>query len=80
MAQHLLNDPVEVQLQSAEASTLVQRVFSVNKGQKNSSTGPSHQTTQMASDVDFFVNAKNACNHLAQKLSKRGITAEVFPW
>ncbi|MCV5854712.1 C-terminal helicase domain-containing protein, partial [Escherichia coli] len=26
----------------------------------------------------IFVNAKNACNQLAQKLSKRGITAEVF--
>ena len=26
----------------------------------------------------IFVNAKNSCNHLADKLSKRGITAEVF--
>ncbi|MCV5926369.1 DEAD/DEAH box helicase, partial [Escherichia coli] len=34
LAQQLLRDPVEVQLQSAEASTLVQRVFSVNKGEK----------------------------------------------
>ncbi|NMV23489.1 DEAD/DEAH box helicase, partial [Vibrio parahaemolyticus] len=34
LAQQLLRDPVEVQLQSAEASTLVQRVFIVNKGEK----------------------------------------------
>jgi len=26
----------------------------------------------------IFVSAKNTCNHLAQKLSKRGISAEVF--
>jgi len=28
--------------------------------------------------VLIFVNAKNNCEHLAEKLSKRGITAEVF--
>jgi superfamily II DNA/RNA helicase len=28
--------------------------------------------------VLIFVNAKNSCEHLAAKLSKRGITAEVF--
>ena len=26
----------------------------------------------------IFVNAKNSCQHLAEKLSKRGISAEVF--
>ncbi len=77
LAQHLLSDPVEVQLQSAETSTLVQRVFSVNKGQKTAVLAhliKQHQWRQAL----IFVNAKNSCNHLAQKLSKRGITAEVF--
>ena len=30
----LLNNPIEIQLQSSDASTLVQRVFTVNKGKK----------------------------------------------
>ena len=34
LTQELLNDPVELQLQSVDASTLVQRVFTVNKGEK----------------------------------------------
>lgn len=77
LAQKLLNDPIEVQLQSADASTLVQRVFSVNKGQKTAVLAhliKQHQWRQTL----IFVNAKNGCNHLAQKLLKRGITAEVF--
>lgn len=53
LAQHLLNDPVEVQLQSAEASTLVQRVFSVNKGEKDGGTRTSNQTASMAPDFNF---------------------------
>ncbi|MGD8110861.1 DEAD/DEAH box helicase [Vibrio sp. TRT 17S01] len=77
LAQNLLQAPIDIQLQSAEASTLVQRVFSVNKGQKTAVLAhliKQHQWRQTL----IFVNAKNACNHLAQKLSKRGITAEVF--
>ena len=77
LAQNLLKDPVDIQLQSAEASTLVQRVFSVNKGQKTAVLAhliKQHQWRQTL----IFVNAKNGCNHLAQKLSKRGITAAVF--
>jgi len=73
----LLNNPVEVQLQSSDASTLVQRVFTVNKGQKTALLAhliKQHQWKQAL----IFVNAKNSCNHLADKLSKRGITAEVF--
>ena len=73
----MLKDPVDIQLQSAEASTLVQRVFSVNKGQKTAVLAhliKQHQWRQTL----IFVNAKNGCNHLAQKLSKRGITAAVF--
>jgi ATP-dependent RNA helicase RhlE len=77
LTQELLNDPLEIQLQSADASTLVQRVFTVNKGQKTALLAhliKQHQWRQAL----IFVNAKNSCNHLAEKLSKRGITAEVF--
>jgi superfamily II DNA/RNA helicase len=77
LTQDLLNNPVEIQVQSADASTLVQRVFTVNKGQKTAllaSLIKQHQWRQAL----IFVNAKNNCEHLAEKLSKRGITAEVF--
>jgi len=77
LTQELLNDPVEIQVQSADASTLVQRVFTVNKGEKTAVLAhliKQHQWRQ----VLIFVNAKNSCEHLASKLSKRGITAEVF--
>jgi ATP-dependent RNA helicase RhlE len=73
----LLNNPVEIQVQSSDASTLVQRVFTVNKGEKTAVLAhliKQHQWRQ----VLIFVNAKNSCEHLADKLSKRGITAEVF--
>ncbi|MGR5338681.1 DEAD/DEAH box helicase [Vibrio astriarenae] len=73
----LLHNPVEIQLQSADASTLVQRVFTVNKGQKTAVLAQLIKQNQWRQAL-IFVNAKNACNHLAQKLSKRGITAEVF--
>ena len=77
LTRELLNDPVEIQLQSADASTLVQRVFTVNKGQKTALLAhliKQHQWQQAL----IFVNAKKSCNHLAEKLSKRGISAEVF--
>lgn len=77
LTQDLLNDPVEIQVQSSDASTLVQRVFTVNKGEKTALLAHliiQHQWRQAL----IFVNAKNKCEHLAQKLSKRGITAEVF--
>jgi len=77
LTKELLNDPVEILLQSADASTLVQRVFTVNKGKKTALLThliKHHQWRQAL----IFVNAKNKCNHLAEKLSKRGITAEVF--
>jgi superfamily II DNA/RNA helicase len=77
LTQELLCDPLEIQLQSADASTLVQRVFTVNKGQKTALLAhliKQHQWRQAL----IFVNAKNNCNHLAEKLSKRGINAEVF--
>ena len=77
LTQELLNNPFEIQLQSADTSTLVQRVFTVNKGWKTALLAHlinEHQWRQAL----IFVNAKNSCNHLAEKLSKRGITAEVF--
>ncbi len=77
LTQKLLNNPVEIQLQSRETSTLVQRVFNVNKGDKTAVLAhliKEHQWRQTL----IFVNAKNTCEHLAQKLAKRGIGAEVF--
>lgn len=77
LTQELLNDPIEIQLQSADASTLVQRVFTVNKGEKTAVLAhliKQHQWRQTL----IFVNAKNNCEHLAEKLIKRGISAEVF--
>ena len=77
LTQELLNNPIEIQVQSSDTSTLVQRVFTVNKGQKTALLAfliKQHQWRQ----VLIFVNAKNSCEHLATKLSKRGIIAEVF--
>lgn len=77
LTQELLNDPVEIQLQSSDASTLVQRVFTVNKGEKTAVLAhliKQHQWRQAL----IFVNAKHHCEHLAEKLLKRGISAEVF--
>jgi superfamily II DNA/RNA helicase len=77
LTQELLNNPVEIQVQSSEASTLVQRVFSVNKGEKTVVLAHLIKLHQWRQTL-IFVNAKNNCEHLAEKLSKRGITAEVF--
>jgi superfamily II DNA/RNA helicase len=77
LTQELLNNPIEIQLQSADASTLVQRVFTVNKGEKTAVLAHlihQHQWRQAL----IFVNAKHHCEHLAEKLAKRGITAAVF--
>ncbi|KAF7767727.1 hypothetical protein PCIT_a3813 [Pseudoalteromonas citrea] len=73
----LLNSPVEIQVQSRDASTVIQRVFTVNAGQKTALLAhliEQHQWRQAL----IFVNAKNHCEHLAQKLEKRGISAQVF--
>ena len=77
LTQELLNDPIEIQVQSADTSTLVQRVFTVNKGQKTALLAQMIKQHQWRQAL-IFVNAKKSCNHLADKLSKRGITAEVF--
>lgn len=73
----LLNDPVEIQVQSADASTLVQRVFSVNKGDKTAVLAHLIKQNNWR-QVLIFVNSKNGCEHLAYKLLKRDISAEVF--
>ncbi|MEM6187871.1 MULTISPECIES: DEAD/DEAH box helicase [Shewanella] len=73
----LLNDPLEYQLQSEQESTIHQRVITVNRPMKTALLAhliKEHQWSQAL----IFVSAKNTCNHLAQKLSKRGISAEVF--
>ena len=77
LTKELLKDPIEIQLQSADASSLVQRVFTVNQGQKTALLAhliKEHQWQQ----VLIFVNAKNGCEHLADKLSKRGVFVDVF--
>lgn len=73
----LLNNPIEIQVQSSDASTLVQRVFTVNKGEKTALLEHLIKENDWR-QVLIFVNAKNNCEHLASKLSKRDITAEVF--
>ncbi|WP_172590915.1 DEAD/DEAH box helicase [Shewanella xiamenensis] len=73
----LLHQPLEFHLQSEQESTIVQRVITVNREQKTALLAhliKQHQWSQAL----IFVSAKNTCNHLAQKLSKRGISAEVF--
>ncbi|KGJ90775.1 DEAD/DEAH box helicase [Colwellia psychrerythraea] len=77
LTQELLYNPVEIQLQSADASTLVQRVFTVNKGEKTAVLAHLIQQHQWRQAL-IFVNAKHHCEHLAEKLAKRGITAAVF--
>jgi len=77
LTQELLNNPFEIQVQSADASTLVQRVFTVNKGDKTAVLAYLIQQHQWRQAL-IFVNAKHHCEHLAEKLAKRGITAAVF--
>lgn len=77
LTETLLNEPSEFLMQSQDASTLVQRVFTVDKGQKTALLAYLIKLYQWR-QVLIFVNAKNGCNHLAEKLSKRGISAEVF--
>lgn len=73
----LLINPVEIQVQSADASTLVQRVFTVNKGEKTSVLAYLIKKNEWR-QILVFVNSKNGCEHLAYKLSKHDIIAEVF--
>lgn len=77
LAKALLQDPVEIHLQSADASTLVQRVFTVNKGEKTAVVAHLIKQNQWKQSL-IFVNAKNRCENLADKLCKRGINADVF--
>jgi len=77
LTQELLNNPIEIQVQSSDASTLVQRVFTVNKGDKTAVVAHLIKQNEWRQAL-IFVNAKHHCEHLAEKLAKRGITAEVF--
>lgn len=77
LTQELLNNPIEIQVQSADASTLVQRVFTVNKGEKTAVLAHLIAENEWRQAL-IFVNAKHHCEHLAEKLAKRGITAAVF--
>ncbi|QQX81871.1 DEAD/DEAH box helicase [Shewanella sp. KX20019] len=77
LTQSLLNKPVEVQLQSQEENTLVQRVITVNRNRKTP------LLVQLIKENDWqqiliFASAKYTCNRLAQKLDNAGITAEIF--
>ena len=77
LTQELLNNPIEIQVQSADASTLVQRVFTVNKGSKTAVVADLIKKNNWRQAL-IFVNAKHHCEHLAEKLAKHGITAAVF--
>jgi len=77
LTEELLNNPIEIQVQSSDASTLVQRVFTVNKGDKTAVLAHLIKQNEWRQAL-IFVNAKHHCEHLAEKLAKRGITAEVF--
>lgn len=77
LTQQLLHQPHSVQLQSEQQSTLVQRVFTVNKRDKAQLL--SHLLKEEKwSQVLIFANAKKTCDRLAQKLEKAGIKAQVF--
>ena len=77
LSKNLLNNPVEFQLQSADASTVVQRVFTVNKGRKTALLAHLIKENNWSQAL-VFVNAKRHCEHLADKLEKRGIYTDVF--
>ncbi|GIU31211.1 DEAD/DEAH box helicase [Shewanella schlegeliana] len=77
LTQSLLSNPVEVQLQSSEESTLVQRVITVNRNRKTALLAELIKQNQWQ-QVLIFASAKYSCNRLAQKLENAGITAEVF--
>ena len=77
LTQELLKNPLEIQLQNKDESTLVQRVFTVNKGEKTTVLAHLIKQQQWRQAL-IFVNAKKDCEHLANKLEKRGISAQVF--
>ena len=77
LTQALLTNPVEIQVQNKDESTLVQRVFSVNKGEKTTVLAHLIKQQQWRQAL-IFVNAKKDCEHLASKLEKRGVNAQVF--
>lgn len=77
LTQSLLNNPVEVQLQSEEKNTLVQRVITVNRNRKTPLLVELIKQNDWQ-QILIFASAKYTCNRLAQKLDNAGITAEIF--
>ncbi|WP_434340802.1 DEAD/DEAH box helicase [Motilimonas cestriensis] len=73
----LLTNPVSVQLQSEQESTLVQRVITVNKNRKTQLLATLIKENAW-SQVLIFASAKKTCDRLAQKLENAGIKAQVF--
>ncbi len=73
----LLIEPVEIQLQSDEQQTIIQKVYTVNRDRKTALLAELIKTQQWQ-QVLVFASAKNSCNRVAQKLAKQGVTAEVF--
>ncbi|WP_025822579.1 DEAD/DEAH box helicase [Shewanella marina] len=75
-ADALLNAPVKVQLEQT-VETINQRVITVNKPNKTALLAHLIKENNWQ-QVLVFASAKRTCDHLASKLAKRGITAEVF--
>ncbi|WP_144204453.1 DEAD/DEAH box helicase [Shewanella sp. KCT] len=73
----LLTDPVEIQLQESQSADIEQRVYTVNRSNKTALLAELIKVRQWR-QVLVFASAKRSCDHLAQKLEKRGISAQVF--
>ncbi|WP_163930780.1 DEAD/DEAH box helicase [Paraferrimonas sp. SM1919] len=72
-----LYKPLTLVQESETVEAIEQRVITVNK--ENKTALLEHLCKQHDwSQVLIFVNAKNTCKNLANKLEKRGIKAEVF--
>ena len=78
LTQELLSDPVEVQLQSTDTSTLVQRVFTVNKGKKTSVLAHLITQHEWPTSAYFCLMQKTAVSIWQTSFISVGIIAEVF--
>ncbi|MEI6860124.1 MAG: DEAD/DEAH box helicase [Shewanella sp.] len=77
LTDNLLSLPVEVQIQSEEQSTLLQKVYTVNRNRKAALLAHLIKDNNWR-QVLVFASAKNTCNRLEQKLAKSGIAAQIF--
>ncbi|WP_428611374.1 DEAD/DEAH box helicase [Shewanella sp.] len=73
----LLVDPEVIELQDEERADIIQRVYTVNRSSKTALLAELIKTREWR-QVLVFASAKRSCDHLAQKLAKRGISAQVF--